>query len=340
MNTIVLMIFFATGLLSWWLVGKLIIFLKKHQIVDVENERSSHHGSVPRGGGLVIVGILIFIILAMSLISNRSEVFIGLGILLTAWGALSWWDDRNDLSARKRLVFQMFIAISTLFAFGYITSLQISNVLFINLPYVGVVITFVGVLWMANLYNFMDGIDGLAASQTIIASITLAFWFWQAGDQHFAFLCLLLSAASYGFLIWNWQPAKIFLGDVGSITLGAFFATLIIFANTRYQIPVISFVLLFSVFVLDATTTILIRLFKGEKVWLPHRSHYYQRITNSGVHHRSVVIVQIILMLLCSIIASLTVLDHDRIGLSVGLIFLLFFISVAIVKYIERKYLV
>ena len=339
MNAIVILILFFAALLSWWLVGKLIIILEQHQIVDIENKRSSHRGSVPRGGGLVIVGILLTGIVVMSFISNRSDVYLGLGILLAAWAVLSWWDDKNNLSARKRLVFQIIIAICTLLAFGYINSLQISNVLFINLPYIGVVITFVGVLWMVNLYNFMDGIDGLAASQTIIAAITLAFWFWQAGDQHFAFLCLLLSVSSYGFLIWNWQPAKIFLGDVGSITLGAFFATAIIFANTRYQIPVISFVLLFSVFVFDASATIFIRLFKGEKIWLPHRSHYYQRITNSGVNHRSVVIVQIILMLLSSIIASLTVLDHDRIGLAVGLIFILFLLSVTTVKYIERKYL-
>lgn len=337
-NLNLLFILSVNAVLCWWLVEKLINILKAKQIVDIANERSSHQGSVPRGGGLIIVSLLIINIIALAVVSHRPDLYIGLGVLITAWAALSWWDDKNGLSARKRLIFQMLISLCTLLAFGYITSLQISSTVFINLPYFGAGITFIGVLWMANLYNFMDGIDGLAASQTIIASITLAFWFWHAGDQYLGFLCLALAASSYGFIIWNWQPAKIFMGDVGSITIGGFFATLIIFASTRYQIPVISFILLFSVFVLDASATLLIRIFKGEKIWLPHRTHYYQRITNMGISHKSVVIVQIALMLLCSIIASLTVLDHDRISLSIGLILLVFLIALISVKYAERQH--
>ena len=94
-------------------------------------------------------------------------------------------------------------------------------------------ICIVGVLWLSNLYNFMDGMDGLAASQSIVASLTFGFWFFQAGSSSLALLCSLVAAANYGFLFYNWHPAKIFMGDIGSVTHGALFATMTIIAQNR-----------------------------------------------------------------------------------------------------------
>lgn len=307
------------------LVGRLIVYLNQRKIVDTPNDRSLHQGSVPRGGGLVIAAILVVSLLVMATISARYEVFTGLALCVLAWAGLSWWDDQHDLSPRRRLIFQILFAVLTIMAFGYVPQVQLNADVTIQLYGFGAVLTFVGLMWLANLYNFMDGMDGLAACQSIIASITLAFWFWQAGDPHLSLICLLLAASCYGFLWWNWHPAKIFMGDVGSVTLGAFFGVMIVFASNRYEIPVISFVLLFGVFVFDASITILRRILRREKFWLPHRSHYYQRLAICGFDHAKIVIGLTLLMLICSLIASVTVLDHDRIayGVVIELVLLL-----------------
>ena len=338
MNTVVLaLLLICTAIVSWWLVGRLIGFLHKHKIVDTPNHRSLHKGSVPRGGGLVIIGLTLVCLLVLVPLSGRYWVLGGLSAVILAWSGLSWWDDRKNLSPRRRLMFQLLFTLLTIFAFGYINTVQISVDRVIWLSGFGAVLTFIGVIWLANLFNFMDGMDGLAATQTIIAGITLAFWFWQAGDQQLALTCMILAAASYGFLLRNWQPARIFMGDVGSITIGAFFATLIIFGNTRYQIPVVSFVLLLGVFVFDASVTIFIRAVKREKIWLPHRRHFYQRLAATGMDHSRIVIMQTVLMLLCSIIASLTVLDRDRIGSAVGLELILLIVAASLVLRLEKN---
>jgi len=325
------------ALLSWLALGRLIQFLTQRKIVDTPNERSMHQGAVPRGGGIVIILLLLIAIFVLAIVSERYQVFAGLFCIVAAWAILSWWDDRHDLSARQRLFFQVVFTLLSMFAFGYVSIIHLSSQYLFWTPWLGAVATFVGIIWLANLFNFMDGMDGLAASQTIIAAITLAFWFWQAGDPHIGLLCLVLAAASYGFILRNWQPASIFMGDVGSITIGAFFAMLIVYANTRYQIPVISLVLLFGVFVFDASVTILRRIYRREKFWLPHRSHYYQRLGLAGIDHAKVVVAAVILMLFCSLIASFTVLDHDRIRLGVVLELVLLIAAAAMVVAIEAR---
>jgi Fuc2NAc and GlcNAc transferase len=302
---------------SYWMVGRLISVLVKRQIVDTPNQRSLHQGSVPRGGGLVIIAMLVLSLIILGLAFGRVTIFITFALLIFAWSSLSWWDDRRDLSPRIRLLIQMLLTLVTLLAFGYVNSVQLSADHFINLLGMGFVLTFVGVIWLANLYNFMDGMDGLAASQTIIASITLGVWFGYLGDVVIAVSSFVLAAASYGFLLWNWHPAKIFMGDVGSVGIGAFFATAIIYGNTRYQIPVLSCLLLFGVFVFDASTTIIRRTLCGEKIWLPHRSHYYQRLAELGFRHDQIVIGLIVVMLLCSVIATVSVVDRDRIVVAI-----------------------
>lgn len=299
--------------ISWWATKHLINVLLKHQIVDTPNDRSMHRGNVPRGGGIVIAVCLILTLIVVGLVSQRYQVFGALTVLVLAWAMLSGWDDRHDLSPRKRIVFQLSFAFFSIAALGYVSTIQINSTSSIWLASFGAIATFIGIVWLANLYNFMDGMDGLAATQTIVAGVTLSFWFWQVGDPHLGLACLVLAAASYGFLLHNWQPASIFMGDVGSVTIGAFFALMIIYANTRYQIPVLSFVLLFGVFVFDATVTMVRRIMHREKIWLPHRTHFYQRLALAGVGHSKVVTMATILMVFCSMIASYTVIDHDRI---------------------------
>lgn len=322
----------GAGVFSWFAVGQLIGFLVKRNIIDLPNDRTLHRGAVPRGGGLVIVGVLLLALILMALLSSRYAFFGGLLGVVLAWAGLSWQDDRVDLSPKVRISVHLLFSVLTVCAFGWV-----GNVNGISLAWIGAPITVVGVLWMANLYNFMDGIDGLAASQAIIASITLAFWFYIVGDSNLAVVCAVLASSCYGFLLWNWQPAKIFMGDVGSITLGAFFATLIIIGVTRYQIPVLSLVLIFALFVGDASTTILRRALNREKIWLPHRSHYYQRLAKIGISHAIIVFGAIVIMLLCSLIATLSMVYRDMIGIAVISAISLIFCAALLVRWLEGR---
>ncbi len=301
----------VAAVLSWLLLKVLIPILARQNIVDRPNSRTLHQGAVPRGGGLVISLTIVFSALTMGLLYGRNTL-IALAILMFLWSALSWRDDKQDLSPKIRFSAQAIFAVLTIALFGWVDQL-----LGWSLGWFGALITFVGVLWMTNLYNFMDGMDGLAASQSIIAALTLAFWFYMVGDAQLASLCVLVAGSSYGFMLCNWHPAKVFMGDVGSITLGAFFATMIIIGANRHGFSVLSLVLIFSVFISDASVTILRRLRHGEKIWLPHRTHYYQRLAALGISHTVIVCSAIIIMLLCSLIATISVVYRDMILIAI-----------------------
>jgi len=327
----------ATIVISWYLVKWLIAMLTKQNIVDTPNDRTIHQGAVPRGGGLVIVLMLILVLSIFSLIDNRSSLFLGLLVTVLFWAGLSWWDDQHDLSARFRFLWQLVFAGMGVAAFGWINPVYVSPRIWFELAWFAPLVSFIGVVWMANLYNFMDGLDGLAAGQTIIASITFAVWFGQLGDVSLALTCVVLAAASYGFSLWNWSPAKIFMGDVGSITIGAFFATLIIIITTRYNVPVIASVILFGMFVFDATATLLRRFIRGENISQAHRTHHYQRLATLGIAHEKIAVGSLVFMLLCSLIASLAASSRDMIGAAIFLFVLLIITAVIIVKIFEYQ---
>jgi len=307
-------LFVGVSVLAWMLVRQLIGFLHARQQVDIPNERSSHVGSVPRGGGLAISLLLWLSLLVSALLSSQTILYATLAALVASWAVICWWDDRSSLAPGRRFLAQCFLACFTVASFGWV-----SQLLSFNLGILGSVITVIGVLWMANLYNFMDGIDGIAASQAIVAGLTLASWLYFLDNHLLALNCLVVAAASYGFLLLNWQPAKIFMGDVGSVTLGAFFAMLMILLETRHNVPILSLVLLFAVFILDATTTLLIRMFKREPFWQPHRRHLYQRFVQLGFSHQRVTLGAIVLMIFCSVLATLSLAHHAMIPMFIGL---------------------
>jgi len=333
----VTLIFVFTALISWILVNKLTIILQNKKIVDVPNDRSMHEGEIPRGGGLVIIALLLVSLIVLGLISGRLALFLAIFITVLAWALLGWVDDRVDLSPHCRMLLQIVFTCLMLMAFGWVNTIHFSEQNIQLMPVFGILLSVIGVLWLANLYNFMDGIDGLAASQTVVAGATLCFWLWQYGDQTLALVCLVLAAASYGFLLCNWHPAKIFMGDVGSVTIGAFFATIILIGVGRYEIPVISFVILFGVFVADASITIIRRCLKREKIWLPHRSHYYQRLAALDFDHGKIVLAALVLMTLSSLIATITVIDRDTIVLGALVEMLLLASSAIYVEALELR---
>ena len=327
----------AVALFSWFAVGQLKNILTRLQIVDRPNDRTLHQGAIPRGGGLVIAVVLIVSLLALGYISDRLQMLGAVGLIILCWALLSWWDDRHQLSASVRVLIQGGLSVLIILAFGYVDVIQVSQTNAVALGLSGAAITWVGMMWFTNMYNFMDGMDGLAASQSIIGAVTISFWLWNFGDQSLALTCMLLASACYGFIIWNWYPAKIFLGDVGSITLGAFFSILIIIGSHRYAFPVLSFVLLFGVFVFDASLTVMRRIVRREKFWLPHRSHYYQRLAQQGLAHDRIVIGLIVLMLICSLLATISLQYRDIIWLCVVAELVLLSVAAFAVSRLENK---
>lgn len=318
----------ASWLCTRWLIG----YLQSRSVMAIENERSLHQGSIPRGGGLSIMILLLIALLFMSVLSERTVLFFGLFICVLLWVALGWSDDRLGLSAKRRLIVQFVFSVLMVMAFGWVG--DVGNV---SLGWFGPILTVIGVVWMANLYNFMDGMDGMAASQAIVAGLTFAVWFGFLGDIELSAICLALAGASYGFLWWNWQPARIFMGDVGSISLGAFFATLVIIANNRHQIPLMSSLLVFSVFIADASVTLLRRAYHREKVWQAHRSHYYQRLALLGYSHGKVVLGALTLMVVGAILGTLSLVVHGKLWLCLMIMALLLLFAFALVPWLEQR---
>jgi len=325
-------VFVITALVSWLAIRHLIGYLISKDIVDRPNDRTLHQGAVPRGGGLIIVVGLLSVLAWLAMTSNRQVLFGCLTGVILAWAALSWWDDKYDLSAGFRLLVQLSICIFTVAALGWV-----NRVYTLDLAWLGPILSVIGLLWMANLYNFMDGLDGLAASQTIVASISLAFWFFVYGDNQLALICVVVAASSYGFLLWNWSPAKIFMGDVGSISLGGFFGCVFIFGVTRYDISIISFFALFAVFISDATVTILMRCLRREKIWQAHRQHFYQRLANAGYPHSKIALGSLLLMVISSFFATLGVIERDMIGFSLLAIVSILVAAAVLVIYLENR---
>jgi Fuc2NAc and GlcNAc transferase len=150
------------------------------------------------------------------------------------------------------------------------------------------VLAAIGIVWLINLYNFMDGIDGIAAAEAVSVGSMAGALLWWAGDRGLAGASVVIAAASGGFMLWNWSPAKIFMGDVGSAVLGYVFATLAIASEDSEKLFIWQWVLLLGVFVGDATVTLVRRALHGERVHHPHRHHAYQRAVQAGWTHARV----------------------------------------------------
>jgi Fuc2NAc and GlcNAc transferase len=277
--------------LACWLVLSILVKTKCRALVlDLPNQRSLHTQPTPKGGGVVIVGVIILTsVILVWCFSGINDIFAALGISALGFGAVGWWDDHRSLRVRNKLLVEFAIGMGVIWLIDLPREFQFSGVAIpALLPILVVPIMILWVVWMANLYNFMDGVDGLVGSQAIFSSIVIAGWFLLYGDVGMALFCVALAGAGIGFLVFNWPPARVFLGDVGSLTLGVVFALLALHGVTKYQMPVSAFLLLYGVFLFDATATLGRRYLTGERWWEAHATHFYQRAVRSGVGHASV----------------------------------------------------
>ena len=174
-------------------------------------------------------------------------------------------------------------------------------------PFVSAVCTILIVLWVMNLYNFMDGMDGFAGGMAVIGFTSFALLGLLAGNRAFSLLNAIMAAAALGFLVFNFHPARLFMGDVGSVFIGYWVAVMMLVADYQKIFPLWVGVLVFSPFIVDATVTLLGRVFRGEKFWIAHKTHYYQRLVESGWGHQRTVILEYVLMVICGSAALISV---------------------------------
>lgn len=277
----------ATAALSsagtWLVLG----FVRRHALLDHPNERSSHHVPTPRGGGLAVIAVLLTAWTVALLVLGDGAIGAMNGALVIVLSAVlalvSWLDDLRDLPVGVRLVAQVSVVAAGVallpegfsLSQGWLPSL-VDRVL------AGLVW-----LWFLNLYNFMDGIDGITAVETLVVAgglaLLAALGAWSpAGGM----LALLVAAAALGFLPWNWHPAKIFLGDVGSVTLGFLLGWLLLWAAASGAWAAALILPLY--YLVDATFTLLRRAAKGERIWQAHAQHMYQVAVRRGFTHGEV----------------------------------------------------
>ncbi len=292
---ILLLAFLLTALLCWRFSSPESLF----HVLDHPGDRSLHHTATPRSGGIaIVIATLLAWIMAVALgrlPGNEFLLWLAAGVLLLA--VVGGIDDRRDLSPLKRLLAQLLAAFFLLAADLVPDSLLLPGRNLVLPCYLAFVLVLLFILWMTNLYNFMDGMDGFAGGMTIIGFGTMAWLGWRAADPGFALAALVVVAAVAGFLLFNFPPARIFMGDAGAPVLGYLAAAFMLQADREGLFPLWVGLLIFSPFIVDATYTLLRRLLAGKKIWQAHREHVYQRLVQSGWSHRRTVAWAYLLML-------------------------------------------
>lgn len=270
--------------------GALILrrYALKKDMIDVPGERSSHTSPTPRGGGLPAAAAWL---ISIAVFAWWGELELTVAAGLIGGGGLcllcGWLEDRYGLPIFLRFSLHVAAALCLLWSLGGLPVLRMGTAS-LALGWLGWPLAVLGLVWFINLFNFMDGIDGIAGIETLMGAGALGLFFWISGGYAPALVAWSLAAAAGGFLFVNWPPAKIFMGDVGSYTFGFGLAALALLGERQGSVPLLVSATFLLLFLADATFTLLRRLLRGEKVYLPHRSHYYQRATRTGLSHGQV----------------------------------------------------
>ena len=268
------------------LTGLVRRYALNRSVLDVPNARSSHTVPTPRGGGLSIILVLPLVIGAgwwWGWFEIRVVLGLSVGVLLLS--VVGFVDDHRPLSARLRFSLQGLSAFFGLLLLPGLPSLPMGN--WQLSPFIVLPLLWLALVWLTNLYNFMDGIDGLATLEAISVLAGGALLLALAGVDQWQFL-VLLCAPMIGFLCWNFPPAKIFMGDVCSAPLGLLLGMLGIWLAAETDLNLWCWLILLSVFIVDATWTLIARMLSGQRWAEAHRSHAYQILSRRWGSHRTV----------------------------------------------------
>ncbi len=294
---ILFLIFFYAAIAVWtdFFTKRIRQYLIRHNIHDIPDKRSSHSIPTPRGGGIAIV-LTVLIGLCLLLLSPIEQklwilIIVIAGIIIALVG---WFDDIKSLTPKTKLLCQFIIALIPLWCLGTDFTIDFAS-LFVLKGFLLYVFVVLYIVWTINFYNFMDGIDGIAASQCASISVICGIWAYVQSNIPLSFSYLILSATCIGFLRKNWFPAKIFMGDAGSLFLGSSLAILSLWGEKSNAIPFIAFLILMAVFIGDSTYTVIRRLFVGKKIYVAHCNHAYQHAVKLGMSHAKVTLIIICL---------------------------------------------
>lgn len=280
----------GAGAVSALITGVVLRLALHKQLVDVPNARSSHSVPTPSMGGIGLVTVVIAGIIAAgftgALLTTDSVVLAATSGTVALVGLI---DDWRGLPAKWRLLVQVACAGVLLAGIDSALCFEIGPWTIEN-TIVGKGLALLFIVWLTNLYNFMDGIDGLAAVEAISVASAATIILSLSGGNGPVGLYLLIAAAVAGFAIWNWPPAKIFMGDTGSAFLGFLFGGLAVLGDTAGGLSVWTWIILLSVFVTDATFTLCRRFATGQRAYEAHRSHAYQRLARRFKSHRTVTV--------------------------------------------------
>ena len=300
------MVYIILFLISFFLTYFIKNYMIKKSLVATVNERSSHTVPTPHGGGIALsitwfIG-LVYLYFAGQIESNLFFALL-VGVIISI---VSFFDDIYELSPKIRLFAQSIVAFGGLYFLGGFENFtfgifDIQNPVFTN------IFAFFMIIWFINLYNFLDGINGYAGSEAVFLALA---GFVLFGGNHF----LVLAVAVLGFLYWNWNKAKIFMGDVGSTLLGYNIAIFTIYYANQEATNFWVWIILFALFWFDATLTLIRRKLNKEKLSQAHKKHAYQRLTQSGWSHYKV--------------------TNYSIGLNIILFFIVYFVSNIFIAFI------
>ncbi|MFW1953175.1 MraY family glycosyltransferase [Acinetobacter beijerinckii] len=288
------LIFFV---LSFILTYLMRMYALKKNIIDNPNERSSHTIPTPRGGGVsIVITFLSFLVLLM--FTQHLAISTGLILLCSGFGiaVLGFLDDHGHINSMLRLAIHFIIAIAVVFALGGFSEVALFNET-LHLGWFANIIAVLFLVWLLNLYNFMDGINGIASVEAITTTISLSIIYLLFSSSLSIELLLTLAACVFGFMLWNFPKARIFMGDAGSGFLGMTLGVLALMALKVDTALFCAWIICLGVFVVDATFTLIRRVTNGHKMYDAHRSHAYQYASRRYGH--TIVTITVLLINLC-----------------------------------------
>lgn len=317
---------FASSVL---LTGVLVRIAPRLRLLDLPVSRSAHARPVPLGGGLSIVvlfGVVACYYFLKGVIPLPEFLALTGGVGVAIIGLI---DDRNQLDAQWRVPLQFVAAAWSVWWLGDVPPIGI-GIWSLQVPWLLNGMAIVALVWLLNLYNFMDGIDGLAASELVFVNLLASLFVITSDDLVLGLLSGTLLAAGAGFLVWNWAPAKIFLGDVGSGFIGFTLGILALLSMHHGSMTVWSWVIMLAIFIVDATITLFRRCLGGEKWFEGHASHAYQNAARQYKSHSKVTIT--VVLINCLWLAPLAWLSVSRpeLGVYLALVALLPLVVLAV----------
>ncbi len=287
---LIIWVILATFLISFLLTGYMRHYALKKNIIDNPNERSSHTVPTPRGGGVSIV-ITFLLVLVGLMISHQLQLTMGLILVAAGLGVavLGFLDDHGHINSMLRLVIHFLIAIGAVSFLGGFSDVTLFNGS-LHLGWFANIIAILFLVWLLNLYNFMDGINGIASVEAITTLLSLAFIYLLLDTQLSSELLFIFAASVFGFVLWNFPKARIFMGDAGSGFLGLILGILALISLKTDPALFCAWIICLGVFIVDATFTLIRRVINGHKMYDAHRSHAYQYASRKYNSHTTVTI--------------------------------------------------